>query len=305
MNDQKRKMIEEICREKEIEKVDLSYDWISILKKGNIEKKLINYTFDLNSIVSKRLAKDKYATYELLKYYKIPIIEHNVIFNEQIIPNVKTINRHYKALKNDRKQVIKANDSSEGKDVYVCSEQQKKIQIVESMFEKEIQAVVVCPYMNIEYEYRAIFLYGEVIYIYKKQKPFVIGDGKLRIRELMKKQLKYLIEPIDGLDFEYIPAKGEEILVGWKHNLSNGAIPLIVNEEDLYYKKVKNIALKVGKTMELNFASIDVSVTEDKKVYVMEVNSAVEISKFCELVPNGYEIGKSIYSKVIDKMFEE
>ena len=37
----------------------------------------------------------------------------------------------------------------------------------------------------------------------------------------------------------------------------------------------------------------------------MEVNSEVVISKFCESIPNGYEIAKQIYGKVMDKMFEK
>lgn len=93
-------------------------------------------------------------------------------------------------------------------------------------------------------------------------------------------------------------------MCGWKHNLCNGAIPLQVKQEDAYGKEVKKIALEVGKIMDLKFASIDVMLTEDKKISVMEVNSNVTISKFCELIPNGYEVGKEIYRKVIDKIFE-
>ncbi len=301
----RKKIIEEICREKGIEKVDISYDWISILKKGNIEKRLIDYNFYLNNQTSVKLTKDKFSTYELLHYYKIPIIEHKVLFNEKIMPNIEFINADYEVLKNDKKQVLKASDLSEGRDIYVCDNGPKKIQIVKDMFEKGIEEVVVCPFMDIAYEYRVLFLYGEVIYIYKKQKPFVIGDGKLNLQELIKKDLKYLMEPVEGLDFDYIPAKNEEVVVGWKHNLSNGAIPLVVDENDFYYEEVKNLALKVGKVMDLNFASIDVMVTKNEEVFVMEVNSSVMISKFCELMPNGYEIGKEIYEKVIDKIFEK
>ena len=57
--------------------------------------------------------------------------------------------------------------------------------------------------------------------------------------------------------------------------------------------------------MEVTFASIDISRTKEDKLYVMEVNSSVTIRKFCELVPGGYKIGKEIYGKVMDKMFEK
>lgn len=301
----KKKWIEEICREKGIEKIDISYDWISILKKGNVHKKLVNGNFYLNTKISSELAKDKYSTYELLRYYDLPIIEHAVLFNEKMMPNVESINGDYEILKNTKKQVIKANDSLQGKDVYVSEIENEKRQIVKEIFEKEIPAVVVCPYLEVEYEYRAIFLAGEIIYLYKKQKPFVVGDGKSNIRELIEKQLKYLEEPDSNLDFQKILNQDEKVMVGWKHNLSNGAIPLFVDENDVYAEKIKTIAKKAGNVLGLTFASVDVVVTKDKEISIMEVNSKVCIKKFCELMPNGYEIGKEIYRKVIDKIFEE
>lgn len=301
----KKKMIEEICLEKGIEKKDISYDWISILKKDGIERKLVNYNFYLNSKISIELAKDKFSTYQVLNYHKIPMIKHEVLFNEKLVPNCESINRGYECLKNGEKQVLKANSSCQGIDVYVSDNSQEKRQLIKEMFDKEIEAVVVCPYEEIEYEYRAIFLAGEVIYIYKKQKPFVIGDAKSTLGELIERDLKYLAEPMEDLDLNDVPAKGKKVVVGWKHNLSNGAIPLLVQEEDLYYEVVKKIAVEAGNVLELTFASVDVSVTKDKKVYVMEVNSRVSLHKFCELIPNGYEIGKDIFSKVMDKMFEK
>lgn len=301
----RKKVIEEICQEKGIEKIDISYDWISLLRKNGIERKLVNHNFYLNSKLSSGLAKDKYSTYAVLSYYDIPMIKHEVLFHEKLIPGSENINQNYECVKNAEKQIIKANDSSEGKDVFVANTQEEKLQIVNSLFEKQIPAIVVCPYQEIEYEYRAIFLYGEIIYIYKKQKPFVVGDGKLNVKELMARDLKYLLEPIKDLELEKIPAEGEKVIVGWKHNLSNGAIPILVDDTDLYYEKVKKIALQVGKIMQLSFSTIDIMVTEKKEVSVMEVNSEVVISKFCESIPNGYEIAKQIYGKVMDKMFEK
>ncbi len=300
----RKQFIEEICSEKGIEKEEISYGWISILKKGKIQKKLVNYNFQLNPKIAIELAKDKYSTYEVLTYYGIPIVEHQVLFNQKMMPSFET-SQPNEILKNDKKQVIKANNSLQGKDVYVCQDRARKIQLVQELFEKEIEAVVVCPYLDIEYEYRAIFLAGEMIYLYKKQKPFVIGDGKSTIQELVEKQVSYLEEPIEGLDFARIPQKGKKVMVGWKHNLSKGAIPVLIDCHDAYYEKVRNIAIQAGNALELKFASVDVVVTKEKKVCVIEVNSRVCIHKFCELAPNGMAIGKEIYAKVIDKMLEE
>ena len=301
-----KKIIEEICREKNIEKTDISYDWISILKKDGIQRKIINYHFDLNSALSVKLANDKYSTYELLKYYNIPVVKYDILFNPEMVSNADELNHDFNILKTDEKVVIKANNSSQGNDVFLCDSQNEKFNIVNQLFEKKNESVCICPYLDIEYEYRAFYLDGEIIYIYKKEKPFVIGDGKSKISELINKNLKYFDESIENLDLEKIPKKDEKVVVGWKHNLSKGAVPIIIDENDLYYHKIKEIALKTGKSMALTYASIDIVITEDTQIYVMEANAnAVVVTKFCEMIPNGDKIQKEIFSKVIDKMFEE
>lgn len=300
-----RRIIDVLCEEKGIEKITLSYDWVIIFKKGDVEKKIVNYKFHLNPKRSMELASDKYSTYCLLKYYGIPIIEHQVLFNEEMMPNFAHVNDEFRCLKNEDKVVIKANrGSSQGRDVYVSSKPEEKVQIVNQIFADENDAVCICPYKDIEYEYRAIFLYGEMIYMYKKQKPFVIGNGKSTIGELIEENYQFFTEPIQNLDLNRVLEEGEKVTVGWKHNVSNGAIPIIIDEKDAYYDTVKNIAEKAGKALDLNYATVDVVVTKEKEVLVMEVNSNVCIVKFCELMPNGFEIGKEIFSKVIDKMFE-
>lgn len=302
----KYRLIEEICKEKKIEKINLSYDWIMILKKENQERKVIDYNFNLNSAVSKELADDKYSTYVLLKFYDIPVIEHKVLFNDKMMPKCAEENNDYAILKKDEKVVIKANHSSQGKDVYVCENEAEKEEIVKHLFEEGKDSVIVSPYLEIEYEYRAFFLDGEVIYIYKKEKPFVLGDGTSNLSQLIEKNVKYLKEPLENLDFSYVPKQNEKVTVGWKHNLSNGAIPWIVDESDGYYKKIKEIAEKAGKALDLTFASVDIVVTKDEEIKIMEINASnVVVTKFCELVPGGFEIGKQIYGKVLDKMFEE
>lgn len=299
-----RKIIEEVCQEKGIERTNLSYDWIIILKKGNLEKKIVNYRFHLNEKRTTELTNDKYATYVLLDYYGIPMIQHEVLFNSEMMPDWAHANADFNILRNHKKAVIKANDSFQGKDVYLCEQEDQKLQIVKQLFAEGKEMLTVCPFVEIEYEYRAIFLYGEIIYLYKKQKPFVIGDGKLSLKELIERDVVYLTEPVQDLDLGEIPTKGEKVIVGWKHNLSNGAIPILIDETDLYYETIKNMAEKAGKALDLNYATVDIVVTKKQEVLVMEVNSNVCISKFCQLVPNGFEIGKKIYAKVIDKFFE-
>ncbi|HIT70677.1 MAG TPA: hypothetical protein IAD08_02010 [Candidatus Scatovivens faecipullorum] len=303
------RILDEICKEQNIEQTLLSYGWIRELKKEDKRHYIIRYQFDLNSAIAYNIASDKFATYEVLRANNIPTIEHRMIFNP------KTRSMYYKnkfielakelLVKNDNKVVIKANDSCEGKDVYFCTTEKEIEEKVRKLFIEKNDTLSACPYLDIDFEYRAIYLYGEIIYIYKKRKAYVIGDGIKKLKDLIgAKYSNSNIDLIRELDLEYIPKKGEEITICWKHNLYNGAEPVLIDETDEFVEEVKKIAVSAGKAINIKFASIDIAVTSDKKVLVMEINGSVCMNKFTQIVPDGYKIAKKIYSKAINKMFE-
>ena len=306
------KMIDEICEEENIKQKKISYNWIRQLEKDNKKHYIMSYQLDLNSANSYNIAHDKFATYDVLKSNNVPTIEHRMIFNpatrskfygEEFIKEAEKL-----LLENNNKVVIKANESCEGKDVYCCSNKQEIEDIVNKLFKSNKDTLSACPYVDIDYEYRAIYLCNEILYIYKKKKASVFGDGKRKLLDLIneknqKNNIK--IEIINNLDLNYVPKNKEEITISWKHNLSNGATPIIIDENDEYIEQIRNVALLAGNAMNIKFASIDIALTSDKKILVMEVNGSVCMNKFSEVIPNGYEISKNIYKKAIHKMFEE
>lgn len=303
------KIMDEICEERKIEQKIISYGWITELKKENVSKYLIGYQFELNSAISYNIAKDKFATYEVLRTHNVPTIEHRMIFNPQTRSRYfknKFLNEAKELLKqNENKVVLKANDSCKGKDVHYCSTESEIEDTVQKLFDENKDTLSACPYLEIDYEYRVIYLDGEIIYIYKKKKPYVIGNGVSTVRELIDN--KFEKEPVDlcrDLSLEYIPNKDEEVTISWKHNLSSGAEPIIVDESDEYLPEIQKIALKAGNAMNIRFASVDIALTNNKEILVMEVNGNVCMNKFSEIIPNGFEIAKGIYAKAIDKMFE-
>ena len=300
----------ELCREKNITQKEISYGWITSLKKDNKEKYIIGYQFDLNSAIAYNIAGDKFATYEVLKSNNIPTIEHRMIFNPQTRSKYyknKFLNEAKELLKqNDNKLVIKANDSCKGKDVHFCKTEDEIENVVQMLFEGKNDTLSACPYLEINYEYRAIYLCGEILYIYKKKKPYIIGDGEKTVKELIIEKFceENKIDLCRDLDLLNVPEKGKEVTVSWKHNLSSGAEPIIIDETDKFLDKVKNVAKMAGDALNIKFASVDVALTEKEEILVMEINGSVCMNKFSEIIPGGYEIAKTIYSKAIDKMFE-
>ena len=312
MNDNKPffKILDELCEEKGIKQEKISFGWIRKLTRNGEAHSLVRYEFDLNSAVSYEIAKDKYATYAMLKNNNIPIIEHTAIFNP--VSRSEYFDENFKLilelnLRKYGKLVVKANDSCKGKDVFVFDNILDGVAIIERLFKLGNPLVVVCPYIDIKYEYRAVYLDGEIVYLYKKQKPYVIGDGKTTLDELIKRKeegVEVPIELVPGLNLKYIPKENEQILISWKHNLSSGAEAIKVDNTDPNYDNIILLAKNAAKTIGIRFASVDVILenkTED--LSIMEINGSVCMNKFSETVENGYEIAKEIYSKALDKMF--
>ncbi len=163
-------------------------------------------------------------------------------------------------------------------------------------------SVSICPFYNIGYEYRAIFLDGEIIFCFKKEKPYVIGDGKKNLRDLVSNL--DVTDFYEYLDFDYIPKEGEKVEISWKHNLALGGVPNL-EIDDNTRKRVYDLAKRAGNSIGIKFASIDIAeIKDNNELLVMEINSTVSMNKFASIVSNGLQIEYEIFSKSIDKMFE-
>ena len=132
------KIIDEICKENNIKQKLLSYGWIRELKKDDKTCHIIGYQMDLNSANAYKIAKDKYATYAILSDNNFPIIEHKMIFSPFTRSSYfeKDFMKQIEEMleRNNQKIVIKANDSSQGKDVYYGSEKTQIQVIISKIF---------------------------------------------------------------------------------------------------------------------------------------------------------------------------
>lgn len=260
------KIIDEICKEKEIEETFLSFGWIRELKKNGKIRHIVRNSFDLNPTACREIVKDKYATYEVLKENEIPVLEYNIIFNSKMREGFggdieAKVEEYFN--KYNKKIVIKTSNSSEGKGVFLFEDKNEAVSKINELFNEKEASVTISPFEDIEHEYRTVYLDGEILCLYKK-----------------------------------IKSKDT-----WKHNLANGALPAEVTDEDKLKNKVLEIAKNAGRAVNARFVTVDISKTVDGRLFVMEINGNVCMSKFAEKYPNGYEITKNIYEKAIDAMF--
>lgn len=303
-------LMRELCSEMNIKMEKLSYDWILQLTKGGKVRHIAGNRFDLNPEAAGNIACDKYATYEVLKSQNVPVIEHVMVFNpsnrsKYISDEGISLTIVSEFLKHNS-LVVKPNHGCEGQGVALCRTLKEAEVAIQKLF-KSNGSISICPYYDIKTEYRTFYLNGEVYLIYGKTKPFVVGDGKTTLGELIENlnlpDKSVVDDNLRNIDFSYVPKENEKVEISWKHNLSGGATPDILEKSELY-EKVKDIAIKAGKAMNINFATIDVIQTADDELYILEVNSGVCATIFIESVDGGYEIIKDIYRKSLKSMFK-
>ena len=242
------KIVEEVCKEEDIEYKFLSKGWIMQLKKGDKYRYVVGTGNISNRQSVYVIASDKYATYDVLKESGIPVFEHKIIFNPVYRPDsVSDLNgdkeiKEYLNKQKNKKVVVKSNAGYGGKEVFLCDNVLEIKRIIKKIFKRR-ESVSIMPFYDVDTEYRIIYLKGNIELVYGKNK------------------------------------KENE----WKCNLANGAKPEIIEDGNL-----KNIlcdmAYKVGKILDLEFASIDISRLTTGELMIVEVNSSVAMEKFIDYI---------------------
>lgn len=308
MYNQFRNIIKEICYEKDIKYKTISKDWIVVLEKNGITRYISGYKFDLNKHALGTLLDDKYATYELLKNYNFPVISHDIVYPSS--------NNNYYAIGSNNVEFLKSLFFKYNKDIVLkinggtCGINVEHIKNIDELIDKyksltsKYNSLSICPFYQIENEYRAIVLNNDIELLYKKVKPEVIGDGRSTVKELLEKfNSSYFKEINKDSTLDKILDENEVFEYDWRYNLSKGAkVSFEINEKDS--NNLKLLAVKISKKIGLGFGSIDIIKTIDGKFFIMEINSGVMMENYIKQVSNGYQVAKDIYKKAIDLIFK-
>ena len=304
------KMLQELCKEMNIKIESLSYGWIFKLSKDN-KVRYITGNFDINRTASSKIACDKYGTFEVLKSQDIPIIKHTMVFNpeerKEYIKEDEIWDIVYKEFDKEKKVVVKPNYGFEGKGVFLCNTLEETKEAVKFLLNRNT-SISICPFYDIKKEYRAFYLNGEILLIYEKEKPLVIGSGKDNVRTLVENlnlpNNDVVKNNLSKIDMDYIPKENEKIELSWKHNLYGGATAKVIDKENKYYEEIEHLAIRSGKALDMSFATIDIINTKNDELYVLEINSGVAASIFSRIVENGKELTKEVYKKALIEIFK-
>lgn len=292
------KILKEICDELNIKFTLVSKNWVIVMEKENKVRYVVGFKFPLNDQASSRVCDDKYALYEVMKHFEIPVTEHFIIHKNYKKENIINVCNKYN---ND--VVIKANLGTCGNDVYHRTDIDSIYEVIDELL-IDNYSISLCPYYDIKTEYRSIILNDNVEVVYGKIKPMVVGDGKKTIYELLLDFNNVYFSSFScNEELSRVLDKDEVYEYSWKFNLSKGAMPFFLEDKEKE-NTIKKMALEVAKVLGIKFASVDIIELYDGTLLVLETNSGVMMSNFSVNLEEGKDIAKDIYAKVIKEMFK-
>ena len=305
MNSEFHELILEICRKNNIRCSILSDGWVIVLERGSKRRFIVGYKFDNNPHAFGKVLDDKFATYELLKLYDLPVCEHNIVYaldNANGFVKEKIGYKYIENLFNRYKDiVIKVNTGTCGVNVFRFKELDKFKDFYMNL-KAQNSSFSICPFYNIKNEYQVIVLNNKIELMYKKELPRVYGDGRRTIKELLEEFNYEYFKDISDNSLDVILEDGEEYLYNWKFNLSGGARASF-DIDSLDRLKLLKIVSDLSDKFQFGFCSIDIIKTDEEEFLVLEINSGIMMKNLIKEKIDGIVIAEDIYTKAILDMF--
>ena len=275
------------------------YGYLTEVEWNRVHRHIKKQQFDLNTQASGNICADKSATYAILSRNGVPAISHHFVGRDDLSYGGIDCN---KMLHKYGQVVVKPNNGAKGEHVYACETLEEINDNLARIWNTGDDAAI-CPYYDIDIEYRVFMLDGEAYLVYGKHRPSIVGDGISNVAQL----LDGISAPSDSrieLDMEYVPAAGERITVAWKHNLTNGAMPFPPPNDETR-DIVSSIAKIAVAALNVRFCSVDVAHCQDGEYRIIEVNSGVCALKLLEQSDDDTR-GKimRMYADAVRKMFD-
>lgn len=299
------KIIRDIADRRKIAVDSMSDDWILALRSGGQTRRIFGYDFELNSCTAQLIAKDKSATSDSLERAGLPHIEH-ALFHHPDMRNYVPMAGNWPAMsayaeKHQFDIVCKPNTGTGGSDVYRVGNQIELEEVVNRLFSKH-RAIALSPFVDIHREYRLILLDGHCELAYYKTRPSICGDGTQTIADLLASA--NLETPDDFWKrhrrHDVLPA-GQRLYVNWRHNLGQGSCPQILKGAEIA-PELLHLAVQSAEAIGLRVGAVDI-VEAAGQLRVLEINSGIMMERLARLAPDGMNIARRIYDKIICAMF--
>ena len=292
--------LREYCAANGISLTSYSHDWIFHLTKGDKQHVVYGYDLGVNSSSSAQICSDKAATFDVLDSHRVTSVPHHLFLDHWRRQHVSQDGYWGDLLRLHTfyggNTVIKQNDGTGGRNVYLAQDIGTLESAVEDIFSKG-RSVALSPFLEVEREVRFYILADEPVLCYEKLRPQVIGDGRNSVVALaVKADLDFSQASSADVDWQYVPNDGEVVPLTWKHNLGGGAAMLRRRHEELPdATKLASLAFQV---LGLSAASVDV-VCVDGGWSVLEVNTGLMIENAYNSGSISRDEAQSIYNQVM------
>eukprot|EP00818_Percolomonas_sp_WS_P003399 CAMPEP_0117450982 /NCGR_PEP_ID=MMETSP0759-20121206/8762_1 /TAXON_ID=63605 /ORGANISM="Percolomonas cosmopolitus, Strain WS" /LENGTH=780 /DNA_ID=CAMNT_0005243547 /DNA_START=496 /DNA_END=2835 /DNA_ORIENTATION=+ len=297
-----------------------SFGWILQFLKENKVRYMIGSNFGLNNSCAAEFCRDKAATSTILAMHEIPHVEHMIFVN----PNQSefhsdagvwdSLKRCFEKL--NRNIVVKPKEGSEGVGVARVTNQRELEVQVQNLFSRH-RDFCICPFYDIASEIRCIMIDHKCLLMYRKEIPFLVGDGKStnlqlfleyekRHKSLLNRESKggSQIPAVVSSDPFIVPPNQAKLPLSWKFNLSGGHM-LIRHMNASEFPRHVSMAQSATRALRLRFASVDLIETKNGELRVLEVNSCVWLSKYSlrQSAEGGSETARIVYGEALKAMF--
>lgn len=313
-NQQFIKLIDEASSELGIETFHFSDNWAIKLCKNNITKYIVGFTLPLNDCVSLKIARSKDLCSEILSLSNVSNVPHHVLYNPSVLERRKIDIGNYDIIKrfineNGFPLVLKKNDSSRGEGVFLLNNERELENTIYKCYNDSI-TLCLSPFRKNIREFRNIILDGKSLLCYEKMIPFIIGDGKSSIIELLSNFIKENAD-IDARsknlfdnslfnNLQYVPNKDEKVFLQWKHNRFPGTRYVLFHSNEM-----EELAVRAAKAINIRFACVDIIMSEVFGLEILEINAAVSIHYpiYDPISLEPINISKDIYKSALIKIF--
>ena len=323
-------ILKALCESKGLHLVSLSHGWLNIVQSPTTNRSIniLGGCFPVNTQNACAVAKDKCATASVLRHHGVPCIPSDLVTNPNLVfsgfdgssrarrgtmPKLMSMLQKYPS----DGIVLKPNCGHGGKNVIRVRCQLELEAAFLKLNQAPARAYVVAPFFPLQDEWRCVVLDGRVRLCFRKVRPRVVGDG---VRSLMQLASEYESEvgksvsyksELSGEELEKIPAKGEVILLSFRHNVSTGAKTDTNVPEDFVRNYLEPLAQKAMSALGLEFASVDIvklfhpdkfaDFSDGRELAILEVNSTVMLDGFLSQHPEYLYVAQSMYSDILDR----
>jgi glutathione synthase/RimK-type ligase-like ATP-grasp enzyme len=315
----------------------LGQGWIHRISLGQRVRFIWGYAFDINPAATHLLVGDKAATSDVLAAAGVANVHHRLFLHPDMAGYVahhpgNWVQMHAFAVEHGWDVVVKDNAGTGGRGVYRVRSPVQLEDAAHTLFQR-VAGVALSPFVEAHAEVRVIMLDGRCLLALRKVRPSVEGDGVSTVLQILAAHATHAgktlsnpagtpsphenkpvtglggLDGLKGLDclsastLAHVPAAGTHFLLNWRHNLGQGAAPVLLDTADPVHAPAMELARAAAAACNLRFGSVDMLLTPAGPS-VLEINGGVMVEYLSRTHPRGEEIAFDIYRQAFDRMFD-